>query len=243
MEVESGTVDVFPVLVPVELLPLKEVPLLPLLELPLLVEVPPPPPLLEEVPPDLPVLLLPPPLLPPPPPPLRRSKRLEFEWLVMNGMNIVESHEGCDTGEKGGQETQTAFMSVSDCYGIRAPTRYTLHFPLPRQTTLLLYQRLSRFTGPTSRSIRIHPRLLILLTEPRSDIRCVFLFHLFLPLIRSALPLDLRPTGLHLVPRMFSSLRFRSCSTFATQHRPSVPLPLSTSYDSSLISPIGSAKW
>ena len=114
MEVESGTVDVFPVLVPVELLPLEEVPPLPLLELPPLVEVPPPPPLLEEVPPDLPVLLLPPPLLPPPPPPLRRSKRLEFERLVMNGMNIVESREGCDTGEKGGQETQTAFMSVSD---------------------------------------------------------------------------------------------------------------------------------
>ena len=54
----------------------------------------------------------------------------------------------------------------------------------------------------------------------------------FLVLIRFALPPVLRSAGLHLVPRMLSSLGSRSCSTFATQHRLPVPLPLSTSYDS-----------
>ena len=76
MEVDRGTVVVFPepeVLVP---LPLEVVPL-PLLE--------------EDVElPDPPVLLLPL-LFPPPPPPLRRSIRLDFGRLVTNGMNMVES--------------------------------------------------------------------------------------------------------------------------------------------------------
>ena len=76
MEVDRGTVVVFPepeVLVPPPLLPL------PLLE--------------EDVePPDLPVLPPPPLLFPPPPPPLRRSKCLDFGRLALtNGMNIVES--------------------------------------------------------------------------------------------------------------------------------------------------------
>lgn len=76
---------VFPVLevlLPLDVLPLVEVPLLPLLEddvvLPL----------------DFPVLLLALLLFPPPLPPLRRSKRWGFGLLrVTNGMNIVESEQ------------------------------------------------------------------------------------------------------------------------------------------------------
>ena len=37
-----------------------------------------------------------------------------LKQLVMKGMDIVESCESCDTGEKDGQETHMAFMSVSN---------------------------------------------------------------------------------------------------------------------------------
>ena len=53
--------------------------------------------------------------------------------------------------------------STTSCYGIRAFTRYTLHFPLPRQSTLSLHRRIPRFTGPTPRSVHIRSRLHILL--------------------------------------------------------------------------------
>jgi hypothetical protein len=78
VEVDRGTVVVFP-------------------EPEVLVLPPPLPlPLLEEdvEPPDLPVLPLPPLLCPPPPPPLRRSRcfKLDFGRLALkNGMNIMES--------------------------------------------------------------------------------------------------------------------------------------------------------
>jgi hypothetical protein len=82
VEVVSGTVVVFPepeVLDPLDVLPLEEVLPLPLLEDDV-----------EPEPLDLPVLLLPPLLFPPPPPPLRRSKRLDLERLVTNGMNMAD---------------------------------------------------------------------------------------------------------------------------------------------------------
>ena len=63
-----------------------------------------------------------------------------------------------------------------------------------------------------------------------------------LVLIRFALPPALRSAGLHLVPRMFSSLDSAAAPHPLRSTGP-VPIPLSTSYDSLFRFLIGSAKW
>ena len=131
---------------------------------------------------------------------------------------------------------------IQRCYGIRAPTRYTLHFPLPWQNTLFLHRRLPRFTGPASRSNPFRPQLSVLLMELRSNIRYVFLFHLSrLDPLRSFTGPSVRWSLL--CPSYVFLFRFRSCSAFATQHRSTVLFPLSPLYDSPSLSPIGSVMW
>ena len=46
---------------------------------------------------------------------------------------------------------------VPNCYGIRAPTRHTLHSPFPRWRTLFLHRRIPHLTGPIPGPIHIRP--------------------------------------------------------------------------------------
>ena len=67
---------------------------------------------------------------------------------------------------------------VHDCYGIRAPTRHTLHSPFPRWRTIFLHQRIPHLTGPIPGLIRIRPQHHAHLKPGPFLSRCVFLFHL-----------------------------------------------------------------
>ena len=49
------------------------------------------------------------------------------------------------------------FLSTM-CYGIRAPTRHTLHSPFPRWRTLFLHWWIPHLTGPIPGPIHIRPR-------------------------------------------------------------------------------------
>ena len=110
------------------------------------------------------------------------------------------------TSLSGTRRLNSSTLKASRCYGIRAPTRHTLHSPFPRWRTLLLHRRIPHFAGPTPEPIHFRPQHLVPLktwSDPIIDASSCFTF---LVLIRFALPPVLRPAGLHLVPRMFSSL-------------------------------------
>ena len=79
-------------------------------------------------------------------------------------------------------------------------------------------------------------------TELCSILRCVFSIHpSCLDPFRSSSGPSVRRSPFHISYAFL--FRFCSCSASATQHRPSIPFPLSISYDS--LSPffIGSAMW